>query len=950
MALLCAILAGGLWPAVPLTGYWVFTRPRRASGTGLFPPITSVALMTTAGIVVWSMFLLGSAAAGAYRAEYLGLAGWAVTLATLAWGTWRRRWFAGVSVRLSLWDGVLAAGLVLAAALYLGFPTESIFCESDEGAYANHAVSIAHRGRLDVPYPWPEDTATIFEEAAGQSSSVLFPAFFQTKPTLTVQFGHLFPVWLAHAYSTFGPDGLFRLNAVLALLSLGVFYGVCRAVLSKPFAVAATLFLALNPSQVWLARITLSEVLAQLFIWSGLLLLLHALKEEDRGLARWSGVFVGFSALTRIDGLFLVPALLFSHLVVRIVEEPAKKGSLSVWLGLYQTALPVFALAIGYYATFSAPYFFGHLSYVEKIGLAAAVCLGALPAAYTRFVGLLRPLVTNRAVPLLLGLVLLALTANAGWIKPRHAPYAYGADAVGNLAAYLSPVVVFAAVFGWSLALDALVRKQQHCHVALVVAGLGYSALYLGYHVSAQYHFWVVRRWVPVVIPAFVFFAALGAWWLSGRLPRRWSYAVSALVLVGLGVFTIRADALIVTFAEYKGYFAQVKKLAEKLPEGEVLLLLASEDSGTWATPVYVAFDRKVVPLHSGSDGSRAVLERWISTRAAQGRPVYVLSEGDLRFSAAHRQLERVTLTWARSEATMRPLPERIHHYERVICLYETTGPPVYLDMALGSRNVWGVEEWGVLHQECSADGRPFRCTDGAAGLVVPVDPRQPPRALKVDLVRLPHDGTMFRLLLDGRELFHARVSGRRWSKTFDLTGYTFGGQVRIELLSGAGIPRRVGDGWSDDPVTGVCVQGITLLPTFDPTQDEETQYQHLVQRVREVAHASLPPAVTVIVASHGDDELLDLGSRKGWHFPQTPDGVHTRARPANSAAAVDHLEALRAKGGQYLLFPRTAFWWLEADVYQGFKEHLEERYPRIHSDGSCVIYHLSRRADQRPE
>ncbi len=102
----------------------------------------------------------------------------------------------------------------------------------------------------------------------------------------------------------------------------------------------------------------------------------------------------------------------------------------------------------------------------------------------------------------------------------------------------------------------------------------------------------------------------------------------------------------------------------------------------------------------------------------------------------------------------------------------------------------------------------------------------------------------------------------------------------------------------------------------------------------------ALPPEATVIVVSKGDDELLKLDSKRAWHFPQNEEGVYAGYHPAGSAEAVAHLEELRAKGGEYLLFPGTAFWWLEQ--YGEFAGHLDGRYRRVWDDELCIIYQLS--------
>jgi len=212
--------------------------------------------------------------------------------------------------------------------------------------------------------------------------------------------------------------------------------------------------------------------------------------------------------------------------------------------------------------------------------------------------------------------------------------------------------------------------------------------------------------------------------------------------------------------------------------------------------------------------------------------------------------------------------------------------------------------------------------------------------------------------------------------------------------------------------------------------------------QILEVVEASLPSRATVAVATDGKRELLRLGSRRAWHFPQadanrlarlfaqgdkgsvsvpwiqagmsydftlfggpncakelaaisvtgvvdadpgsnvdpipsgqayliavpnpvpTPNrfgrttiswntcdgsvgriyvshgGEYDSRRPEDSDEAINHLEAIRARGAEYLLLPATALWWL--DDYQKFREHLQAHYPAIVRDeNTCVIFDL---------
>jgi hypothetical protein len=120
-------------------------------------------------------------------------------------------------------------------------------------------------------------------------------------------------------------------------------------------------------------------------------------------------------------------------------------------------------------------------------------------------------------------------------------------------------------------------------------------------------------------------------------------------------------------------------------------------------------------------------------------------------------------------------------------------------------------------------------------------------------------------------------------------------------------------------------------------------RYRRLIRRIREEAQTNLPPGAVVVVVSRGDEALLDLGGgRKGWHFPQEKGGVYAGHYPADGAEAIAHLEELRGRGGEYLLLPETAFWWLEH--YREFRQHLEDHYQlRVHKEETCLIFALGK-------
>jgi hypothetical protein len=113
------------------------------------------------------------------------------------------------------------------------------------------------------------------------------------------------------------------------------------------------------------------------------------------------------------------------------------------------------------------------------------------------------------------------------------------------------------------------------------------------------------------------------------------------------------------------------------------------------------------------------------------------------------------------------------------------------------------------------------------------------------------------------------------------------------------------------------------------------------VARAHGAVIAHVPRGEVVAVVSRGDEELVNLDERTGWHFPQDVDGVYAGHHPETSDDAVAHLEALRERGARFLLLPATAAWWL--DHYDGLRDHLETRHVRVTAeDAGCALYALA--------
>jgi len=119
-----------------------------------------------------------------------------------------------------------------------------------------------------------------------------------------------------------------------------------------------------------------------------------------------------------------------------------------------------------------------------------------------------------------------------------------------------------------------------------------------------------------------------------------------------------------------------------------------------------------------------------------------------------------------------------------------------------------------------------------------------------------------------------------------------------------------------------------------------DTSYAQLVRRIADTVRAELPAGARAAIVSKGDEALLTSDGISASHFPCTSDGAYVGYHPADSAAAIALLEAQRVAGIQFLVVPRTAFWWLE--YYTAFRDHLERRYRLLFGQqDTCLIFDL---------
>jgi tRNA (mo5U34)-methyltransferase len=176
------------------------------------------------------------------------------------------------------------------------------------------------------------------------------------------------------------------------------------------------------------------------------------------------------------------------------------------------------------------------------------------------------------------------------------------------------------------------------------------------------------------------------------------------------------------------------------------------------------------------------------------------------------------------------------------------------------------------------------------------------------------------------------------------LAWFPTGVDVMTDVLGWAGFPetrperwrRRAGQRVRDrDELRLVAAREASTLAAFDDSRARRAQSDPVVALAE-----SLRPGTTVLVASGGDEALLELGARRAWHFPQAPDGGWAEGPPADRPSIVEHLDRLRREGAEYLLLPPEGVAWLEG--HTELARHLESRHELVSSANGGRLFRLN--------
>lgn len=491
--------------------------------------------------------------------------------------------------------------LILASFLYLLFPTSYMWSGRDYGVYIVNAVHTAETG--SSLYETDNFLNENYEEVK-EFIKIGYPAFYSsyeegisTNPgDINAQFLPMYWCLLAIGYSIGGLGGLLRISGVVSLVTLAIFYYFGKRVFGGKIAALATLLLAICPAQLWGARITQSEQLAQLMFLLAVSLFSYGWKEDKKWVLYLAAAVLGLGCFCRMDNYILGLGIICLGIYAALWKREKRRAMLysviqyAAWL----IASLVYGFTVHHYYYYEHWTEKGVLKYLVlgNVGLLAVYII--LYLISERYICKSNPLkeICSRKVPVFVlgtGIALFFLYM-----------YFYGFFKYGDTAMssnlqeycwYICPLTLVFAIFG--IIKKCAVKSEtefEHLEAILLFLGIGLisTMLYTVNPAITMDHYWMSRRWVTVNFPFLILFGMYGivCVWSSERFRYHMGKAFALVCLAYIFMYAADKDKMIWNMKAYDGMAEQYTALSQKIPD-DVLVLTKNEASASMLRYVY---------------------------------------------------------------------------------------------------------------------------------------------------------------------------------------------------------------------------------------------------------------------------------------------------------------------------------------------------------------------------
>ncbi len=523
---------------------------------------------------------------------------------------------------------VLAAS---AALLLIYPPVDWIFGTFDPGIYINNGVNIAKTGAIFHTDPLirsiNSDEILVHGLVNQGLNGFGIHGYDLVNPKegifLPVLF-HLFPVWIAILYSILGMEGATYTSSIFGILGLLTVFMVARLITNWKVATIASVLLMTNFIQIYFTRTSFTEGLTQFFIFGGIFLYIIGKKNSNKYLAVFAALPFALSMFLRIDSYILLGpfVLYFTYLKLSRRLERTDLYFINTFsiLAIYNLIHTNFfskhyaiAILLRHFDIDNLVIATENLIFPMLI-LFLLVFIALINTNFHPLSELVRKKVrgyyqrvtfpidlvhySRKNQLLILSYVITIFTIYCWCIRPLDGPFTSDAYNLVKLTWFISPIVLFCGICGLLVMLN---EKMHSYHELFVVVFLSFYTILAINVLDYPDLPYMMRRYLPIVIPSIMIFASLFMYEVIERAPR--GKKIVSIVVIGVVMLTscgYLQDSTLLQEKMWDGAIETADQIS-KFTADDILIISDGEKDPFLvvghlvASPLKFIYDKKVI-------------------------------------------------------------------------------------------------------------------------------------------------------------------------------------------------------------------------------------------------------------------------------------------------------------------------------------------------------------------
>ena len=529
---------------------------------------------------------------------------------------------------------IVLAILFFSALLFL-HPFEYIWGGADAGVYLNSGATIAKTGSIWIHDPLfqlrgPSDVHYFLDNQPGTLSIVnpinyeglRFPGYYidsYSDGIVIPQFLCLYPVWIALFYSFGGISSSLYVIPVFAVISILAIFYLVKRMFGLNVATLSVFFLMINLQQLWSARMSLTEIIVQFFLFCGLYLYYRYYSSKNNYFLLLSAFAIGLIFFTRIDSLLLIPVICMM-MVLLYLQSGEKNSQNNSIISLDFFSIPIISIIIISFVLnsyFSRPYLYESMKSV--VGMTPTVVYFVISCVMIGFFVLLKlnwlkphtitNYLYNQRLPMIFSLTAILLFIFLFFIRPvftgsDSAMFGttllnlYNNENFVRLSWYMSEIGLIFSFSGIILMLNKDYKKS-------FLLLLTFAVPFVYYMINIEnnpVHIYAFRRLLPEVIPIMTIFIAyfcINIYDLKITAPESKMFTwLSGFFVITMFFSLLAITSPMITHVEFQGAVQSASDISNLTPPVDSKSIIYFQDDdpeGPYhylSTPLTYLFDK----------------------------------------------------------------------------------------------------------------------------------------------------------------------------------------------------------------------------------------------------------------------------------------------------------------------------------------------------------------------